>query len=361
MELYPIFDENSQISKNLWYAVSAFGESPLMRVGHTIVHKRTSQESKGKFYIVGGANPSNSFNDAYILDMDTLSWDKLDDDNDNFPKGRYEHACLMTNNFVYIFAGSNEDGSLNDILRFDTENNKIEKIVNISPNVPSPRTIHAGGTIKNQLVIFGGGISGKTAIHDQKVYIYNPTLNKWISLNGKGQNPEPRQGHVMISHNDDKLFIHGGVNEDVFYNDLWIFDLKGMNWTKIDSKHPWPEARAAHGGISVNNNLYIFGGIGSVGLALDDLWKYDISKFVKLKFKNKILIYLKDENQWTIIEIDGYKPPCRLDFAYCKATFSVKQNDNEESNIKDQNFFVIHGGMDTEGNFFDDTFLISLE
>lgn len=279
MELYPIFDENSQISKNLWYAVSAFGESPLMRVGHTIAHKRTSHNSRGKFYIIGGANPSNSFNDAYILDMDTLSWDKLDEDNENFSKGRYEHSCLMVNNFIFIFAGSNEEESLNDILKFDIEKNKIEKVINNSPNTPSPRTVHVGASIKNQLVIFGGGISGKTPIQDPNVYIYNPTLNKWISLKGKGQNPELRQGHVMIAHNEDKLYVHGGVNENVFYDDLWVFDLKQMNWDKVNCKQTIPEARAAHGGISVNNNLYIFGGIGSTGLALDDLWKYDISNF----------------------------------------------------------------------------------
>ncbi|RNA39815.1 rab9 effector with kelch motifs-like isoform X1 [Brachionus plicatilis] len=345
MELHPIFDENSQISKNLWYAVSAVGESPLMRVGHTIVHKRTSQESKGKFFIIGGANPSNSFNDAYILDMDILSWDKFDEDNENFSKGRYEHSCLLLDNSIFIFAGSNEDGSLNDILKFDTENNKIEKIANTSPNVPSPRTIHVGANIKNQLLVFGGGESGKKSVEDQKIYIYNATLNKWISLNGKGHNPEPRQGHVMIAHNDYDLYIHGGVNEDVLYDDLWHFNLKGMIWTKIDGKKPAPEARAAHGGISVNNNLYIFGGIDQTGLALDDLWKYDIT-----------------ESQWTMIEINGYKPPNRLDFAYCKATFRVKQNDDiEEAKCDDQNFLVIHGGMDTEGNFFDDIFLISLE
>ena len=63
--------------------------------------------------------------------------------------------------------------------------------------------------------------------------------------------------------------------------------------------------------------------------------------------------------------MNGYKPPSRLDFAYCKAIFGVKQNQsneqNDETKIEDQVFLVIHGGMDTEGNFFDDTFLISLE
>jgi hypothetical protein len=90
---------------------------------------------------------------------------------------------------------------------------------------------------------------------------------------------------------------------------------------------------------------------------------------------------LTDNNQWSIIEIFGFKPPPRLDFAYCKATFSKpysniesKEVVNELSEINDlepkhfnsstketlYNFLVIHGGMDTSGNIFDDIFLINL-
>jgi hypothetical protein len=91
----------------------------------------------------------------------------------------------------------------------------------------------------------------------------------------------------------------------------------------------------------------------------------------------------KGHNQWFLIEIFGHKPPCRLDFAYCKA--SIIQTDNEKDSDGNQNtvepitetlqkesaqvdlknekesiFLVIHGGMDTEGNVFDDFFLINL-
>jgi hypothetical protein len=97
-----------------------------------------------------------------------------------------------------------------------------------------------------------------------------------------------------------------------------------------------------------------------------------------------------DKNQWTLIEIFGYKPPSRLDFAYCKAKFKNKikkpNQENKELNdldnqLNDQaesistqiiqnesdfeevvsNFLVIHGGMDTEGNIFDDLYLIKLD
>ena len=79
------------------------------------------------------------------------------------------------------------------------------------------------------------------------------------------------------------------------------------------------------------------------------------------------IICLEDTKQWSRIEIFGHGPPSRLDFAYCRMKFKVaiKPEEEEESstvqNQKEAYFMVIHGGMDTEGNIFDDLFFINLE
>ena len=96
-----------------------------------------------------------------------------------------------------------------------------------------------------------------------------------------------------------------------------------------------------------------------------------------------------------MIEIFGYKPPSRLDFAYCKASFIKAEEPGETSLLfpsgdsteqpqvnrtetakallavpsdnsntiqeKFYQFLVVHGGMDTEGNVFDDFYFINLE
>ena len=110
----------------------------------------------------------------------------------------------------------------------------------------------------------------------------------------------------------------------------------------------------------------------------------------------KIYCFLKEKNQWSLIEIFGYKPPARLDFAYCKVSYLQNKkephsssqlslegsdvqnnkdpqlNDSNESSTTEKNvnsirkedvsnFLLVHGGMDTEGNVFDDLFFINLE
>lgn len=335
MELYPICDESMQITPNLWYSVSGTGESPFMRVGHTCIHL-VDESPNGKLYFIGGANPSECFNDVYILDLNNLNWDKFTD-LVNFETGRYEHACFKSsNNTIYIFGGANQEKNHNDVILFNTEN-KCEKFEALNSITPTARTYHCGVSFKEQLIVFGGGECGKTAVSDSSVYILNPKIKKWISLQLKDDQPDVRHGHVMINHNDEFVYLTGGMNDSRVYDDLWILDLKKMKWKKIESNDVKPCARAAHGAVSINKFLYLFGGMDSDGNVLNDLWKYDI-----------------ELNKWSIIEIFGYKPPPRLDFAYCKV--EIKKN---EQYIK--SYFFIHGGMDNEGNIFDDGFIILLD
>ena len=279
MEFYPICDETLSLSPNMWYSMSGLGESPFMRVGHTIVHYRpdNNQVDRGKLIVIGGANPSECFKEIFVLDLNTLAWDKFEDTT-NFATGRYEHACFISKeNRVCIFGGADQEKNFNDVIQFNIELKTCETIATQSAGVPSPRTIHCGVSFKGQLLVFGGGETGKNAVVDPKIYILNPTNKKWIALNITGPKaPQQRHGHVMINFDNKNIYLHGGMNADTILNDLWVLDLTSMSWTEVETdKESSPCARAAHGGICINKNLYIFGGIGESGSALDDLWKFD--------------------------------------------------------------------------------------
>ena len=78
MELHPIFDKTTSPNPGLWYVVSALGECPSQRVGHTATYMPGPDGHGGHVYVIGGANPSGPFSDTYVLNLDTLSWDILD-------------------------------------------------------------------------------------------------------------------------------------------------------------------------------------------------------------------------------------------------------------------------------------------
>lgn len=331
MELYPIYDENTKISPYIWYVLSGNGDIPTMRVGHTLVHILKSSTlnneiNNGKLFLIGGANPSDCFDDIYTLDLTSLTWSKLDKSKFlNTP--RYEHSCFVDNSLnptcIYVFGGSNPEANLNDICKFELNNddNKwIEVKTFKNGTKPCCRTQHVGCIYKNQLVVFGGGKIASLPVADQQVHLYDPIANTWSTPNIKGQPPSNRHGHLMINFNDQCVYLHGGMNDKKFYNDLWMLDLNAYNWSRVKQhKSSLPCARAAHGGTCNTKCLFIFGGLDETANALGDFWSFNV-----------------EESSWSIVKITGDNPSSRLDFAYCKIKLTSK-NHNENINSNGEN------------------------
>ena len=329
MEIFPIFDENTKINENIWYVISGSGDSPVMRVGHTVVHIKQqnleeNKSDKGELYLIGGANPGSCFDDVYKISLNDLVWTKLSQDKSlNSP--RYEHACCVDNysnpNTIFIFAGASQESNLNEVNSFDLKSEKWTEIkTHRGSNKPCARTQHTGCIYKNQLVVFGGGKAGSLPVTDQQVHLYDPVNNTWSSPNIKSQPPSNRHGHLMINFNDKCVYLHGGMNDQTFYDDLWMLDFDKQNWTRVKQhKSNKPCARAAHGGMSTVNKLYIFGGLDVKANALGDFWSYDIN-----------------ENSWSVVKITGDNPPPRLDYAYCKLKLNYKYENSAIDTIVDQ-------------------------
>lgn len=117
-----------------------------------------------------------------------------------------------------------------------------------------------------------------------------------------------------------------------------------------------PPARAAHGVVSVGTKMYIFGGLGEEE-ALNDLWELDT-----------------DALKWTKMDIDGPLIPPRLDFAMTLIDIPWPETEDElaerlqnlqveEGQVLPQQskkFILVHGGMNTFGDIFDDLYLMRI-
>lgn len=84
------------------------------------------------------------------------------------------------------------------------------------------RDSHSCISFHDHLLIFGGG-SNNECFND--LYKFSITNKIWTKLESISDNgcPSPREGHVAVLFEGDKMLVHGGINENqVCFNDAYI-------------------------------------------------------------------------------------------------------------------------------------------
>ena len=284
MELHPIFERDTSPNFDLWYVLSAYGDCPSVRVGHTCTFVPGEENSNGKVLVIGGANPSGPFAETYILDLETFNWELIEATG---LRARYEHATFVPENQpskVYVFGGADQSGNHNDMQVFDLKNMKWS-CVQTKGQAPAARTYHNCVCVGDRFIVYSGGHCGSDPVGDRQVHIFDASTLTWSILTTRGDTPKPRHGHLMVAHNN-KVYLHGGMAGTHFYDDLHVLDLEKKSWSHVKSKKGHPCARAAHGGVVCDGYLHIFGGMNREG-ALDDAHKLCLGK---LTFHFDVLI-----------------------------------------------------------------------
>ncbi|XP_042334721.1 rab9 effector protein with kelch motifs [Sceloporus undulatus] len=346
--------------RSSWYSFVPFGESPCARVGHASFYLPSLEPSsqKGNVVVVGGANPNGSFSDSHIISLDSHSW--------MTPKWpgllpRYEHAAFIPTSQptrLWVYGGASETGNRNCVQVLNLQSETWEK-PEVTGTPPSPRTYHTStAAIGDRLYVFGGGDKGVDPVQDQQLHIFDSATLTWLQPEVRGQPPSPRHGHAVVAV-ENRLFIHGGLAGDTFYNDLFSIDITDLKWETLPATGCVPGGRAAHSAMAFRGHLYIFGGMDPTG-ALDTMYKYHIEK-----------------SHWTQLEFKTALPPGRLDHSMCiipwEASPASEGADRGEAGGKEAAkgsqrqedcltyLCLIFGGMDIKGEIYKDCVVSVLE
>ncbi|XP_062447154.1 rab9 effector protein with kelch motifs [Rhea pennata] len=357
-----------------WYRLSPRGERPRGRVGHGCLFV---PGGPGRVLLLGGADAAGAFADAHFMELGALRWAAA---GWRGLRPRYEHATALPAARpprLWVFGGADRAGNRSCVQVLDPEIGTWE-----SPDVtgvqPLPRTFHtSSAVIGDRLYVFGGGERGAEPVQDQQLHVFDTATLTWSQPDVHGDPPSPRHGHVVVAVGT-KLFIHGGLAGDIFYNDLFCIDINDMKWVKISATGDVPGGRAAHSSAVFKDHLYIFGGIDPDG-ALDTTYKYHIEK-----------------QQWTLLQFDSPLPPGRLDHSMCvipwqacadskssdagavacedktgkgatvsvsDAADSLQKSQNEEAGAENpvMHLLLIFGGMDTQGEMHRDCIVSLIE
>ncbi|KAJ3123143.1 hypothetical protein HK098_002142 [Nowakowskiella sp. JEL0407] len=83
---------------------------------------------------------------------------------------------------------------------------------------------------------------------------------RWSKLNPRGSAP-PRalRAHTMTLV-EDKLFVFGGCDAGICFNDLYCFDVETLCWSQPKMYGDIPNPCRAHSAVYLDGRIYVFGG-----------------------------------------------------------------------------------------------------
>jgi dynein heavy chain len=164
------------------------------------------------------------------------------------PPARSQHVAisLPKGDRVFIFGGHhNATTRLNDTwwyIEKDSEFRRIDKetetnMSNLASSIgaPAPRANTANCIYKNKIYINGGhGGLGfqRTAFND--LYCFDIETETWEHLECTNEKPPPgRGGHSLFGY-ENKLYVYGGWNSEMHFNNMMVFDLETKEWAEAD-------------------------------------------------------------------------------------------------------------------------------
>ncbi|OQV18378.1 Host cell factor 1 [Hypsibius exemplaris] len=215
----------------------------------------------------------------------------------------------------------------------------------VSGSMPRPRHGHKCVSIKELIIVFGGGNEG---IVDE-LHVFNTAQNAWFVPQCKGETA-PGCAAFGFAVENTRLLVHGGMIEYGKYSgDLYELQATKWEWKKLRPKPPRngppPCPRLGHSFTLVGKKIYLFGGLcnaapdpkSHTARYLNDLYVLDISK---------------NPHQWEIPETTGTPPGPR------ESHTAVLWKKNEGT-PEQKEFLVLYGGM--MGSRLGDLWMLDLE
>jgi len=176
------------------------------------------------FYIFGGYDGGNYFNDMYLYSREAKKWEELSP-RGIIPGARYGHTAVwsvMADGF-YIFGGYNGGNYLNDVYLYSREANKWEGLLP-GGSIPSGRENHAAvwSDVADGFFIFGGRDNNSNLLND--LYLYSREATRWEALLPEGSIPSARYGHTAVwSDVAGGFYMFGGKDVGNFFKDLYLY------------------------------------------------------------------------------------------------------------------------------------------
>ncbi|XP_010767954.1 kelch repeat-containing protein [Notothenia coriiceps] len=215
-----------------WVAAETLAEGPTpeTRIGHTAVYDPDSR----RIFVFGGSKNKKWFNDVHILDTRSWKWTMVEAQG-KVPPLAY-HSCSMFRGELFVLGGvfpcpnPEPDGCSDSLYIFDP-NLSIWYQPIVTGNKPSPRSGHSACVMQQMKIYVFGGWDTPVCYND--MYMLDLGLMEFSAVKTSGKAPSPRSWHGSAVLSDTKFLIHGGYNGNNALTDAFVFDIDTNSWTKV--------------------------------------------------------------------------------------------------------------------------------
>lgn len=252
----------------MWTKLPSNGEAPQSSQDPMI------QYYDGRILQAGGFPQGDPTCLPYLFEysLSNLTWSVVSDRNSSY-SCRYLSRSFIHEDYFYMMFGWMTDyyADAIDILRINL-NSSTRKWETVYENDDMGKDGFSSVEVADKIYIFGGyyTISKEKSNKFELIDIKSLTAS---TINENLLIPKARHSHSMHLINS-RLYVFGGKDSDILFNEIWIFDPATTFWSSITAKGSVPSARYFHAADSQGDAFIIWGGEDSTGLK-DDLYLFN--------------------------------------------------------------------------------------
>ncbi|XP_014889360.1 kelch repeat-containing protein [Poecilia latipinna] len=262
------------------------------------------------------------------------------------PEARIGHSAVFDpdSKRIFVFGGSKNKKWFNDVHILDTQSWRWT-MVEAQGKVP-PLAYHSCSMFRGELFVLGGVFPRPNPEPDgcsDSLYIFDPHLSIWYQPIVTGDKPSPRSGHSACVMQERYIYVFGGWDTPVCYNDMYMLDLGLMEFSVVKTSGKAPSPRSWHGSAVLSETKFLIHGGYNGNNALSDTFIFDI-----------------DTNSWTELKL-AQLSTLRAGHSIVTMETPDHHGYSEDSSVSAGRTLLVFGGGDNEGTFFSDVTSVSVE
>ena len=213
------------------------------------------------FFIFGGVQGANFFNDTYLLNTTSFVWERIDKVG-RVPEPRYGAAiCHGNGEVLYMLAGyggtsEEQEQGLDDFWLFEPSKRQWKPLATFGELKPKGTGWHC---------FYHLGLIWALGELPNKFLCLDLQSREWKEKTATGTHPQQLAKYSLTQLENNVIVVFGGITYSETDNSTYVIDVTAdeIIWHKLDVTGNLPVPRHSHAACSLGETLLIAGGMSA--------------------------------------------------------------------------------------------------